>query len=99
MMQTLLGANGTIATELAKELKLRFTSDIRLVSRTPQKVNDTDQLLPADLLDADQTDAAVNDNRCFFFEFGEVISEFIQWYIDRTFECTQFALVFCAHVK
>ena len=70
MMQTLLGANGTIATELAKELKLRFTSDIRLVSRTPQKVNETDQLLPADLLDADQTDAAVNGSDIVYFTVG-----------------------------
>jgi len=70
MMQTILGANGTIATELAKELKLRFTSDIRLVSRTPQKVNATDQLLAADLLDADQTDAAVNGSDIVYFTVG-----------------------------
>lgn len=69
-MQTILGANGTIATELAKELKLHFTSDIRLVSRNPQKVNDTDQLLSADLLDAEQADAAVKGSDIVYFTVG-----------------------------
>ncbi|WP_220101230.1 hypothetical protein [Chitinophaga oryzae] len=50
-MQTILGANGQIAEELAKELKRKYTSDIRLVSRHPRKVNDTDTLLAANLLD------------------------------------------------
>ncbi|MDD3478840.1 MAG: NAD-dependent epimerase/dehydratase family protein [Paludibacteraceae bacterium] len=69
-MQTILGANGIIATELAKELKLHFTSDIRLVSRNPQKVHDTDQLLSADLLDANQTDAAVQGSEIVYFTVG-----------------------------
>lgn len=32
-MQTILGANGQIGEELARELKRSFTSDIRIVSR------------------------------------------------------------------
>lgn len=58
-MQTILGASGQIGHELAVHLKRDFTSDIRLVSRKPRKVNDTDTLFSADLLDADQTRAAV----------------------------------------
>ena len=58
-MQTILGASGQIGRELALHLKQSFTSDIRLVSRRPQKVNDSDQLFSADLLDAEQTLRAV----------------------------------------
>jgi uncharacterized protein YbjT (DUF2867 family) len=37
-MQTILGANGTIGSVLAKELGA-YTNQIRLVSRNPKKVN------------------------------------------------------------
>ena len=53
-MQTILGASGQIGRELALSLKREFTDDIRLVSRQPQRVNDSDQLLRADLLDREQ---------------------------------------------
>jgi len=48
MQQTILGAGGPIGIELAKALK-DYTSEIRLVSRNPKKVNTTDTLFPADL--------------------------------------------------
>jgi len=48
-MQTILGSGGAIGIELAKALK-EYSRDIRLVSRNPQKVNDTDELFPAELL-------------------------------------------------
>lgn len=47
-MQTILGANGTIGSVLAKELQ-NYTDKIRLVSRNPVKVNESDELFPADL--------------------------------------------------
>jgi nucleoside-diphosphate-sugar epimerase len=47
-MQTILGANGSIGFELAKSLT-KYTTNIRLVSRNPVKVNETDLLFPADL--------------------------------------------------
>lgn len=34
-MQTVLGATGQIAMELARELRRTYTDDIRLVSRKP----------------------------------------------------------------
>lgn len=37
-MQTILGSNGQIGQELAKELFKKYTKDIRLVSRKPRKV-------------------------------------------------------------
>lgn len=69
-MQTILGANGQIATELARELKRSHTGDLRLVSRNPRKVNDTDRLLPANLLDAKQTAAAVHGSSIVYFTAG-----------------------------
>ena len=47
-MQTILVANGTIGSVLAKELTA-YTDKIRLVSRNPRKVNESDELFPADL--------------------------------------------------
>lgn len=69
-MQTILGANGQIAMELARELKRTYTSDVRLVSRTPRKVNDTDSLVSANLLDARQTLEAVKGSRIVYFTAG-----------------------------
>ncbi len=69
-MQTILGANGQIAVELARELRRRHTADLRLVSRHPRKVNDTDTLVPADLLDAGQTARAVEGSRIVYFTAG-----------------------------
>lgn len=58
-MQTILGASGQIGEELARALHDNFTTDIQLVSRNPKKVNPTDKLFSADLLDAQQAKAAV----------------------------------------
>ena len=56
-MQTVLGANGQIAEELTRYLHDNITDDIRLVSRNPAKLHDTDQLFPADLMDAEELEA------------------------------------------
>ncbi|WP_454806804.1 SDR family oxidoreductase [Paraburkholderia fungorum] len=69
-MQTILGANGQIAVELARELQLKYTSDVRLVSRHPRKVNDTDTLVSANLLDAKQTLDAVKGSSIVYFTAG-----------------------------
>lgn len=58
-MQTILGANGQIAVELARELKRKAPGELRLVSCTPRKVHGTDSLVSANLLDARQTAEAV----------------------------------------
>lgn len=44
-MQTILGSNGQIGYELAKELSTNYTKELRLVSRKPKKINPTDQLV------------------------------------------------------
>lgn len=69
-MQTILGANGQIAVVLARELHRHYCSDLRLVSRNPRKVNDSDTLVSADLLDAEQTAAAVRGSKVVYFTAG-----------------------------
>lgn len=69
-MQTILGANGQIAEELARELKRNYTSDIRLVSRNPKKVNDTDTVFSANLLDALKADEAIKGSEIAYFTLG-----------------------------
>jgi nucleoside-diphosphate-sugar epimerase len=69
-MQTILGASGQIGQELARSLKRNFTDDIRLVSRNPRKVNDTDRLHRADLLDPAQTMSAVEGSDIVYLTAG-----------------------------
>lgn len=68
-MQTILGASGPIGNELAKALP-KYTSDIRLVSRNPIKVNETDQLFKADLLNKEEVDNAVEGSDVVYVTVG-----------------------------
>jgi len=68
-MQTILGAGGAIANELAKALA-EFTNQIRLVSRQPKPVNETDQLVVADLTDAQATEQAVKGSEVVYLTVG-----------------------------
>lgn len=68
-MQTILGSGGAIGTSLAKELK-KHTSDIRLVSRKPVKVNDTDQLLPFDVTGTGNIDEAIAGSEIVYVTIG-----------------------------
>jgi len=69
-MQTILGATGQIANELAKELKNKYTADIKLVSRNPRKVNDSDILFSANLLDYQQISNAVKGSQVVYLTVG-----------------------------
>ncbi len=53
-MQTILGANGVIGRELSHHLP-SYTDRIRQASRSPKRVNPTDDLCTVDLLDARAT--------------------------------------------
>jgi uncharacterized protein YbjT (DUF2867 family) len=64
-MQTILGAGGGAGTEITKELS-NYTKVIRVVSRNPRKVNDTDQLMKADLTDPKQLDEAVKGSEVVY---------------------------------
>ncbi|MFE9016227.1 NAD-dependent epimerase/dehydratase family protein [Streptomyces cyaneofuscatus] len=69
-MQAVLGANGPIGEELTRELYRNFTHDIRLVSRKPTKVHDTDQLVTADLTDREATNRAVEGSEIAYLTVG-----------------------------
>ncbi|MBD1431472.1 NAD-dependent epimerase/dehydratase family protein [Sphingobacterium sp. DN00404] len=69
-MQTILGANGQIGEELARELKRNYTSDIKIVSRKAKKVNDTDTVFSADLSIREQTIEAVQGSEIAYFTLG-----------------------------
>lgn len=68
-MQTILGSGGTIGKPLAHELR-KYTDQIRLVSRNPQKVNDTDELFPADLSDSSAIDRAIAGSEVVYVVVG-----------------------------
>ena len=68
-MQTILGAGGTIGTNLAKSLK-DYTQYIRVVSRNPRKVNLTDTLLAADLTKRAEVDTAVAGSEIVYLTVG-----------------------------
>jgi len=68
-MQTILGAGGDISTLLAKELT-HYTDKIRLVARKPQKVNNSDELVAADLLDATEVARAVSGSEVVYLTVG-----------------------------
>lgn len=69
-MQTILGANGQIGEELARELKRNFTSKIRIVGRNPKKVNDTDEVFSADLSVREKAIEAVRGSDIAYFTLG-----------------------------
>ena len=68
-MQTILGASGVIGKGLARSLP-RYTDRIRIVSRTPKKVNPTDETLAADLTSGGQTAVAVEGTDIAYLTVG-----------------------------
>ncbi|MDB5105133.1 MAG: NAD-dependent dehydratase [Fibrobacteres bacterium] len=68
-LQTILGANGTIGSPLAKELRA-YTDRIRLVSRNPRKADPEDELMPADLSLPGQVDKAVAGSDIVYLTIG-----------------------------
>lgn len=68
-MQTILGSGGAIGVELAKALK-KYSGKIRLVSRNPKRVNETDELMSADLLKTDDVRKAVKGSAVVYVTVG-----------------------------
>ncbi len=68
-MQTILGSGGAIGIPLAQELK-NYTETVRLVSRNPKKVNETDELYPIDLNDLSQIDKAIAGSEVVYVVIG-----------------------------
>jgi nucleoside-diphosphate-sugar epimerase len=69
MKQTILGSGGAIGIELAKAL-ISYTSDIRLVSRNPKKVNLNDELFPADLTIREDVFKAIEGSEIVYVTVG-----------------------------
>lgn len=68
-MQTILGSGGDAGSQLAKQL-INYTKDIRLVSRNPKKVNESDKLIKADLSNQDLLDEAVKGSEVVYVTIG-----------------------------
>ena len=68
-MQTIIGSGGSIALPLAKELT-KYTNRVRLVSRHPKKVNETDELFHLDVNDLSQIDSAVAGSDVVYITIG-----------------------------
>lgn len=69
MTQTILGSGGAIGIPLAKELK-NYTNKIRLVSRNPKKINETDELFPMNFYDFKQIEKAVAGSEVVYVTVG-----------------------------
>jgi len=68
-IQTILGSTGVIGKELAKSLP-QYTNIIRLVSRNPKKVNDSDELISANLLNSEEILRAVEGSEVVYLTAG-----------------------------
>ena len=68
-MQTILGSGGDAGTQLAKQL-INYAKDIRLVSRNPKKVNESDKLMKADLSNPNLLNEAVKGSEIVYVTIG-----------------------------
>lgn len=68
-MHTILGANGIIGVETSRQL-VQQTNRIRQVSRNPKNVNETDELVHADLHNYAQTEKAVAGSEVVYLLAG-----------------------------
>jgi len=69
MTQTILGSGGAIGIPLARELK-KYTSEIRLISRNPQKVNPADELYRLDLNNFAGISEAIKGSEVVYLTIG-----------------------------
>ena len=67
---TILGSGGVIGHELAKNLKSYTGTDIRLVSRNPKKVNPTDEIVSANLINKQETMNALKGSQVAYLIVG-----------------------------
>ncbi len=95
-MQTIIGSGGAIGKELAKALP-RYTNKIRLVSRKPKKVNSTDEILAADVLNKNDLEKAVRGSEIVYVTLGFPYSYKI--WKEKWPEFIQNLLVICEQEK
>ncbi len=68
-MQVILGSNGVIGKEVAKELH-EMGIPVRLASRNPKRLNEQDELFPTDLKDLSQVKKAVKGCEVAYLTVG-----------------------------
>jgi len=68
-MQTILGSGGVISRELAAALR-EYTTKIRIVSRNPKGFDESNELIAADLTNADETLKAVAGSDIAYLTIG-----------------------------
>lgn len=68
-MNTILGSSGPVGKNLARELA-NYTDNIKLVSRKPKKVNQSDLLFPADLTNKEELNLAVKGSEIVYATIG-----------------------------
>ncbi len=68
-MQTILGSGGGIGIPLAKEL-IKYTDKIRLVSRNPVRINETDEIMSVDFNELNQIDKAIEGSDVVYVVVG-----------------------------
>jgi nucleoside-diphosphate-sugar epimerase len=86
-VQTILGSGGSIGIPLARELK-NYATQIRLVSRNPKRVNETDELRAADLTNPTQVDNAIEGSGIVYVTIGfeynlKVWQESWPWFMEQ----------------
>tara|TARA_B110000091_G_scaffold179363_1_gene195566 strand:+ start:1471 stop:2403 length:933 start_codon:yes stop_codon:yes gene_type:complete len=69
-MHVILGANGIIGEELAKELKANYTDAIKLVGRNPKQINSDDLLCKGDLRIAEEVHTALAHAKIAYLTVG-----------------------------
>jgi nucleoside-diphosphate-sugar epimerase len=69
-MQIILGANGIIGEELAKELRANYTDKIKLMGRNPKKVNSDDILIKGDLLKSEDVQKSLENCTIAYLTVG-----------------------------
>ncbi len=68
-LHTILGSTGNIGKGLATELR-KYTDKIRLVSRNPVKIHNTDELMPVNLLEFEGTRNAISGSDTVYLVTG-----------------------------
>jgi nucleoside-diphosphate-sugar epimerase len=88
--QTILGSGGSIGVDLAKILS-EYTKEIRLVSRNPKKINEYDEIFPADISKREEVFRSIDGSEKVYVTVGfeyklkiwqQVWPSFIQNVID-----------------
>jgi nucleoside-diphosphate-sugar epimerase len=69
MLQTIIGGNGTIGTEVAKKLHM-MNIQVRIASRSPKKVNATDQVFAMDVFNEQSVSDAIKGSSVVYLILG-----------------------------